>query len=119
MEDMRKSIPQERILSSAKRMLPYVRQYVVIAIYEVLDKYGAEYEKTDDSTIVSDISVYGNKSRFAIFVKEDETGTVLTVSIVQPYEGLSDNGIQRAINAVADNISQYLENEIIMNSLKS
>lgn len=26
-------------------MLPYNRQYVIVAVYEVLDKNGAEYEK--------------------------------------------------------------------------
>ena len=56
---------------TTKRMLPYIRQYVVIAIYEILDSYGAEYEKADDSMIASEISVYGNKSRFAISVKKN------------------------------------------------
>lgn len=99
---------------TAKRTLPYIRQYVVIGIYEVLDQYGAKYEKTDSSTIVSEISVYGNTSRFSISVKEQAPGTELLVTMVQPCEGLSSVGIQRAITAVADNISQYLENEIVM-----
>lgn len=34
-------------------MLPYNRQYVIVAVYEVLDKNGAEYEKTDASTILT------------------------------------------------------------------
>ena len=34
-------------------MLPYNRQYVIFAVYEVLDKNGAEYEKTDASTILN------------------------------------------------------------------
>lgn len=104
---------------TTKRMLPYIRQYVVIAIYEVLDKFGAKYEKTDSSTIASEISVYGNTSRFSISVDEQALGTELFVTMVHPCEGLSSFGIQRAITAVADNISQYLENEIVMNRLKS
>ena len=32
-------------------LLPYNRQYVIFAVYEVLDKNGAEYEKTDASTV--------------------------------------------------------------------
>lgn len=104
---------------TAKRILPYIRQYVVIAIYEVLDKSGAKYEKTDSSTFISEISVYGNRSRFSISVSEQTVGTELLVTMVHPCKGLSSFGIQRAITAVADNISQYLENEIVMNSIKS
>ena len=117
MKNIQKSIPQESITSTTKRTLPYVRQYVIIAIYEVLDNYGAEYEKTDDSTIVSEISIYGNKSCFSISVINEEMGTELTIIMLQPYTGLSDLGIQRSINAVADSISQYLENELVLSQL--
>lgn len=117
MKNIQKSIPQESITSTTKRTLPYVRQYVIIAIYEVLDNYGAEYEKTDDSTIVSEISIYGNKSCFSISVNNEEMGTELTIIMLQPYTGLSDLGIQRSINAVADSISQYLENELVLSQL--
>ncbi len=44
---------------TTKRTLPYNRQYVIFAVYEVLDKNGAEYEKTDESTILAEMSVYG------------------------------------------------------------
>lgn len=99
---------------TAKRTLPYIRQYVVIGIYEVLDKSGAKYEKTDSSTIISEISVYGNKSVFKISVSEQANGTQLTVSMVRPYTSLLDDGIQRAVTAVADGITQYLENETVL-----
>ena len=56
-------------------ILPYNRQYVIFAVYEVLDKNGAEYEKTDASTILAEMSVYGNLSRFSVSVNEQETGT--------------------------------------------
>ena len=36
---------------TTKRTLPYNRQYVILAIYEVLDKNGAGYKKEDASTI--------------------------------------------------------------------
>lgn len=52
---------------TTKRTLPYDRQYVILAIYEVLDKNGAEYKKEDASTILSEISVYGNSSLFFRF----------------------------------------------------
>lgn len=34
--------------------------------------------------------------------------------MVRPYKYLSADGIQRAVTAVADRISQYLENETVL-----
>ena len=34
--------------------------------------------------------------------------------MMRPYTGLSDDGIERAITAVADQIAQYLENETVL-----
>lgn len=96
-------------------ILPYNRQYMIFAVYELLDKNGAEYEKTDASTILAEMSVYGNLSRFSISVNEQETGTVLTVTMVHPCDGLSDAGIRRATTAIADSVSQHLENELEIN----
>lgn len=113
-------MPQHSVLrdgKETKRTLPYNRQYAILAIYEVLDKNGAEYEKTDASTVISNMSVYGNLSRFSICVTEQEYGTELSVTMLQPCEGLSASGVQRAITAVADSISQYLENELVMNGI--
>ena len=99
--------------------LPYNRQYVLFAVYEVLDKNGAEYEKTDASTVLAEMSVYGNLSRFSISVNEKETGTELTVTMIHPCEGLSDAGIRRATTAIVDSVSQHLENELEINRLKA
>ncbi len=98
-------------------MLPYDRQYVIFAVYEVLDKNGAEYEKTDASTILAEMSVYGNLNRFSVSVNEKETGTELTVTMIHPCEGLSDAGIRRATNAITDSVSQHLENELEINKV--
>lgn len=103
-------------MNSTKRNLPYVRQYVVVAVYEVLEQDGIPYKKEAPSTIVAEIPVYGNKSVFAVAVREQISGTELTVSMVRPCTGLSVQGVQRAITAVADRISQYLENEMVLNS---
>ena len=100
-------------------ILPYNRQYVIFAVYEVLDKNGAEYEKTDASTILAEMAVYGNLSRFSVSVNEQETGTELTVTMIHPCDGLSDAGIWRAMTAIADSISQHLENELEINRLKA
>ena len=51
------SVPQDS--NAIKTTLPYNRKYVLFAIYEVLDKKGAEYEKINATTILSGISVYG------------------------------------------------------------
>ena len=101
-------------MNTTQRILPYVRQYVIVSIYEVLEQDRVRYEKTDSSTIVSEIPVYGNKSIFSISVSEQANGTQLLVSMVRPHKYLSADGIQRAVTAVADRISQYLENETVL-----
>ncbi len=101
-------------MNTTQRTLPYVRQYVVVAIYEVLEQYGVSYEKTDSSTVISEIPIYGNKSVFSISVSEQTDETQLFVTMMRPYTGLSDDGIERAITAVADQIAQYLENETVL-----
>lgn len=100
-------------------MLPYNRQYVIFAVYEVLDKNGAEYEKTDASTVLAEMSVYGNLSSFSISVDEQETGTELTVTMIHHCDGLSDAGIRRATAAIADSVSQHLENELEINKVSA
>ena len=80
------SVPQDS--NEIKTTLQYNRKYVLFAIYEVLDKFGSKYEKTDSSTFLSEISVYGNKSRFSISVDEQPFGTELTVTMLRPCEGL-------------------------------
>ena len=101
-------------MNTTQRILPYVRQYVIVAIYEVLEQDRIRYEKTESSTIVSEISVYGNKSVFSISVSEQADGTQLLVTMVRPHKYLSADGIQRAVTAVDDRISQYLENETVL-----
>ena len=113
--NVQQSVPQDS--KTTKRTLPYNRQYVLFAVYEVLDKNGAEYEKTDASTVLAEMSVYGNLSRFSVCVNEREAGTELTVTMVHPCEGLSDAGIRRATTAIADSISQHLENELEINKV--
>ena len=77
-------------MNTTQRILPYVRQYVIVAIYEVLEQDRIRYEKTDSSTIVSEISVYGNKSVFSISVSEQADGTQLLVTMVRPHKYLSE-----------------------------
>lgn len=115
--NVQQPIPQDSKI--AKRTLPYNRQYVIFAVYEVLDKNGAEYEKTDASTVLAEMSVYGNLSRFSVCVNEREAGTELTVTMVHPCEGLSDAGIRRATTAIADSVSQHLENELEINKVSA
>ena len=115
--NVQQSVPQDS--KTTKRTLPYNRQYVILAVYEVLDKNGAEYKKTDASTISAELSVYGNLSSISVSVNEQESGTMLTVTMVHPCEGLSDAGIRRATTAIADSISQHLENELEINKVSA
>ena len=91
--------------------------YYVGQANEVLDKNNAEYEKADASTIAAEIAVYGNLSRFSISVKEQEGETELRVTMARPCEGLSEEGIRRAITAVTDSIAQHLENELVISKI--
>ena len=60
--------------------------------------------------------VYGNLSTFSISAEEQEMGTELKVTLLQPCEGLSEQGKERAMTAVMDRIVQYLENELLIHS---
>ena len=95
-------------MCQVKRLLPYVRRYVQMAVYDVLDAEGAEYWKNESGAVVARLSVYGNVSTFSL-------STGLTVSVRDPCPGLSAKGEERAVTAVADMVAQYLENELMIN----
>lgn len=100
---------------SISKILPYVRRYVLLGIYDVLDGEGVPYQKEED-TIVAKAEVYGNLSVFSISAEAREVGTELKVTLLQPCEGLSEQGKERAMIAISDRIVQYLENELLMNN---
>ena len=52
-------------MCQVKRLLPYVRRYVQMAVYDVLDAEGAEYWKNESGAVVARLSVYGNVSTSA------------------------------------------------------
>ena len=106
-------------MRQVKRLLPYVRRYVQMAVYDVLDAEGAEYRKEESGAVVARLSVYGNVSTFSlsteIQTEIQDVGTGLTVSMREPCPGLSAQGEERAVAAVADKVAQYLENELMIN----
>ena len=55
-------------MENVKRILPYVRRYVLMAIYDVLDEESISYHKEEDA-IVARAKVYGNISVFSIFCR--------------------------------------------------
>lgn len=59
-------------MNTTQRTLPYVRQYVVVAIYEVLEQYGVSYEKTDSSTVISEIPGIWKQKRLFYFRKRTD-----------------------------------------------
>ena len=83
-------------------------------MYDIPDRDGIRYEKTDSATIVAEMSVYGNTSVLSVAVDEQQPGTEWTVAMVHSCTGLSDEGVRRAIPAVADSIAQHPENEWVM-----
>ena len=102
-------------MRQVKRLLPYVRRYVQMAVYDVLDAEGAEYRKEESGAVVARLSVYGNVSTFSLSTEIQDVETGLTVSMREPCPGLSAQGEERAVTAVADKVAQYLENELMIN----
>lgn len=100
---------------SISKIIPYVRRYVLLGIYDVLDGERVPYQKKED-TVVAKAEVYGNLSTFSISAEEQEMGTELKVTLLQSCVGLSEQGKERAMTAVMDRIVQYLENELLIHS---
>ena len=105
----------EHMNYSISKIIPYVRRYVLLGIYDVLDGERVPYQKKED-TVVAKAEVYGNLSTFSISAEEQEMGTELKVTMLQSCVGLSEQGKERAMTAVMDRIVQYLENELLMNN---
>ena len=74
---------------SVQRILPYTKQLVLYALYDVLDSEESEYDKAENGRIAAKVTVYGNRSGFTLSVSEQPPATVLTVEISAPYGGLS------------------------------
>ena len=82
-------------MCQVKRLLPYVRRYVQMAVYDVLDAEGAEYWKNESGAVVARLSVYGNVSTFSLSAEICDTGTGLTVS-VRDGQGRGTGGDRRS-----------------------
>ena len=104
-------------MTSVRRILPYTKQLVLYALYDVLDSEESKYDKRENGEITAEVTVYGNRSGFAMSVSEHPPITVLTVEISAPCEGLSRQGEQRAVDYLADRVEQLLENELKLSAL--
>ena len=102
---------------SVQRILPYTKQLVLYALYDVLDSEESEYDKAENGRIAAGITVYGNRSGFTLSVSEQPPVTVLTVQISAPCQGLSVQGQRRAADYLADRVEQLLENELKISAL--
>ena len=102
---------------SVQRILPYTKQLVLYALYDVLDSEEREYDKTENGCIAAKVTVYGNKSGFTLSVSEQPPVTVLTVQISDPCQGLSRQGEKCAADYLADRVEQLLENELKLSAL--
>lgn len=99
-------------MKSVRRILPYTKQLVLYALYDVLDSENSVYKKENAGQIDASISVFGNTSGFELTISDEPPATVLTVKIKSPREGLSDKGKMRAVDYLADRVEQLLENEL-------
>ena len=102
---------------SIQRILPYTKQLVLLALYDVLDQEESEYHKDRDGDILAGVTVYGNYSEFSFTVSEEVPATNLSVAVVSPGVGLSEQGMQRAVTYLADRVEQLLENELKIKNL--
>lgn len=104
---------------SARRLLPYDRRLVGLAVCDVLEQEGCLDFVRDgpDGAILADVTVYGNPGRFSIAVRDGPVGTELSVTIIQPRPGLSPEGQRRAENYLADRVEQLMENELRLEPL--
>ena len=104
-------------MKSVRRLLPYTKQLALYALYDVLDSEESEYDKAESGCIAARVTVYGNKSGFALSVSEEPPVTVLTVQITDSCAGLSEQGKLRAVDYLADRVEQLLENELKLSAL--
>lgn len=104
-------------MMSIQRILPYTKQLVLLALYDVLDQEKSEYHKDADGNILAGVTVYGNYSEFSFTVSEDSPATNFSVAVVSPGMGLSEQGMQRAVTYLADRVEQLLENELKIKNL--
>lgn len=49
-------------MESVQRILPYTKQLVLYALYDVLDSEESEYDRAENGCIAAKVTVYGNKS---------------------------------------------------------
>ena len=104
-------------MRTVQRILPYTKQLVLYALYDVLDSEESEYDKAENGGIAAKVTVYGNQSGFELSVSEELPATVLMVQISAPCQGLSRQGEQRAVDYLADRVEQLLENELKISAL--
>ncbi len=104
-------------MMSIQRILPYTKQLVLLALYDVLEQENSEYHKDTGGDIHAGVTVYGNYSEFSFTVSEDIPATNLSVAVVLPSIGLSEQGKKRAENYLADRVEQLLENELKIKNL--
>lgn len=99
------------------KTLPYAKQLVFMALFDILEQENGSYKKdSEKDTVFADIPVYGNISSFNIHIRESPPATEMEVSVVKPFKGLSVKGQQRAVDYIADSVEQMLENELILRS---
>ena len=95
-------------MKSVQRFLSYNKQLVLYALYDILDSEESEYAKAENGCIAAKVTVYGNRSGFALSVSEQPPSTVLTVQMSAP-----------CADYLADRVEQLLENELKMQKHKN
>ena len=98
-----------------KRTLPYPLLYAKAAALDVVEAH------SDDATVnkefwqlIGTVQVYGNRSRISMEVAAaDADHSHLRIKMLTPAPGLSEDGQERALRFLADNMAQLLENTLM------
>ena len=61
-------------MRQVKGLLPYVRRYVQMAVYDVLDAEGGGIPERGKGAVVARLSVYGNVSTFSLSTEIQDAG---------------------------------------------
>lgn len=79
---------------SARRLLPYARQLVRLAVCDVLEQEGCLDFARDEpgGAILADVTVYGNPGRFSIAVRDGTAGRSCPCPSLGPGRGCPRRG---------------------------
>lgn len=95
-----------------ERKIPYSRQLVLFAIYDICEQMEADYRINHDrNEIFIQGNLLENDNVIGCRITEQQSESTIRIWLEKPNERLSESGIRRTIMHFADGVEQHLENE--------